>query len=811
MENFMGKNYEEKEINLTDLINIFLRRRKFFLLISISIFLLIIIYQFSKPYTPIYLATFDIGISEKKPFETFFSTSLQEPVTQIGTVTQRVISTLLSTELAEKIVDTLSLYAYIKNGNKELKIHTKILYEFKEPIGPLKIKIDKEKIEVFDKKGRKIKDGLLEEYINIGPLEFKIIPPQKEIKKLNFEIIFYPKKKVAFSLRNSLSIKVLEADKIEKETGFGGVPFSGEGASKKIVTAKTIFPGLNLIGILRINVYWSNPDDVFKIAQILSQEIIKEDIREKSIQFIQSRKFIESQLSFYKEKLNELEQKIKNFKENKKIVNLDASTQAIISQLTQIESRKNQLEIEEKILKEFGEYLTRGDKKDTIFNFAVTLIQDPSFQNLYFELLKINAELKGLLKEYSSYHPRILEAKAKLNGLKEQLKEEINKRISSIKTEIQSVEEQISTLYKKLEKIPYDEIQLAELERDKETAEKLYTFFAEKYEETRVKEAGVTSDLKIVNPPIVSLKPVNAKKPLLIILIALIISVLIGVAGVFTLEYFDNTIKDTETLKLKTGLPVFGLIPLLNKEKKGIKDYLKGKKLERELKILTDSQDMESFRKLFINLEFAHPEKKYKMIYITSPGPEEGKTFIALNLSFILSQIGKKVITIDTDFRKKKWHLTDIIKVEKEEGFFEVLRGNVSLKEAIKEIKKEDENIKALIHALPVGKIPPDPFVFLHSQKMKEILEELKKDYDYIIIDGVPVLLFADAGYLAVHTDGVIIVVKYGKTKFKEIEDARDALLSSGAKIIGAVINGVPKERGHYYYYYKYYSKYYKK
>jgi capsular exopolysaccharide synthesis family protein len=796
MENFMGKNYEEKEINLTDLINIFLRRRKFFLLISISIFLLIIIYQFSKPYTPIYLATFDIGISEKKPFETFFSTSLQEPVTQIGTVTQRVISTLLSTELAEKIVDTLSLYAYIKNGNKELKIHTKILYEFKEPIGPLKIKIDKEKIEVFDKKGRKIKDGLLEEYINIGPLVFKIIPPQKEIKKLNFEIIFYPKKKVAFSLRNSLSIKVLEADKIEKETGFGGVPFSGEGASKKIVTAKTIFPGLNLIGILRINVYWSNPDDVFKIAQILSQEIIKEDIREKSIQFIQSRKFIESQLSFYKEKLNELEQKIKNFKENKKIVNLNASTQAIISQLTQIESRKNQLEIEEKILKEFGEYLTREDKKDTIFNFAVTLIQDPSFQNLYSELLKIEAELKGLLKEYSSYHPRILEAKAKLNGLKDQLKEEINKRISSIKTEIQSVEEQISTLYKKLEKIPYDEIQLAELERDKETAEKLYTFFAEKYEETRVKEAGVTSDLKIVNPPIVSSKPVNAKKPLLIILIALIISVLIGVAGVFTLEYFDNTIKDTETLKLKTGLPVFGLIPLLNK---------------KELKISTDSQDMEPFKKLFINLEFAHPEKKYKMIYITSPGPQEGKTFITLNLSFILSQIGKKVITIDTDFRKKKGYLTDITKLEKEEGLFEVLKGNVSLKEAIIEIKKEDENIKASIFALPVGKIPPDPLVFLQSQKIKEILEELKKDYDYIIIDGVPVLLFAEAPYLAVHTDGVIIVVKYGKTNFKEIEDARDVLLSSGAKIIGAVINGVPKERGHYYYYYKYYSKYYKK
>jgi len=811
MENFK-QSYEEKEINLRDLINIFFRRRKIFLLFSISIFLSIIIYQFLKPHTPIYLATFDIGISEKKPVETFFSITSQEPVTQIGTVTQRVISTLLSTELAEKIVDTLSLYAYIKNGNKDFKIYTKIFHEFNEPIGPLKIKINEKNVEVFEKNGKKIKEGLLEEYINIGPLEFKIVPLQKERKKFNFKIIFYPKKKVAFSLRNSLSIKVLEADKIEKEGSFGGVPFSGEGASKKLVTAKTIFPGLNLIGILRVNVYWSNPQDVFKIAQILCEEIIKEDIREKSIQFIQSRKFIENQLSFYKEKLTELEQKIKNFKENKKIVNLGARAQAIISQATHLETRKNQLEIEEKILKELGEYLTKEGQKDTIFNFAVTLVSDPVLQNLYSQLLQVEAEIKGFLKEYSSYHPKILEAKAKLNGLKEQVREEINKRISSIKTEIQSVESQISTLYKKLEKIPHDEIQLAELERDKETAEKLYTFFAEKYEETRVKEAGVTSDLKIVNPPIVFPNPVNAKKPFLIILIALIISGLIGLAAVFIVEYLDNTVKDVETLKLKTGLPIFGLIPLLDKEKKNIKDYLKRKKSERELKISIDSEDLESFRKLFINLEFAHPEKKYKMIYITSPGPEEGKTFITLNLSFILSKVGKKVIAIDTDFRKKKWHLTDITKLEKEEGLFEVLKGEILLKEAIIEIKKEEDDIKASIYALPVGKIPPDPFVFLQSDKMKEILEILKKDYDYVIIDGVPVLLFADAPYLAASSDGVIIVVKYGKTTFKEIEDAKDILLSCGANVIGAVVNGVLKERGHYYYYYKYYySKYYKK
>ncbi len=208
-----------------------------------------------------------------------------------------------------------------------------------------------------------------------------------DIKGEILTITFYPRKKVALVLRNSLSIKVLEADRIEKEVGLGGVPFSGEEASKKLVTAKIIFPGLNLIGILRVNIYWSDPDDALKIARVLTNQIIKEDIREKSIQFIQSKEFIESQLTYYQERLTEFGEKIKNFKEAKKIADLRASTQSLISQVSQLESRKNQLEIEEKILEDLGEYLVEGNIKDNNLNFAVALVSDPVLQDFYSQLL----------------------------------------------------------------------------------------------------------------------------------------------------------------------------------------------------------------------------------------------------------------------------------------------------------------------------------------------------------------------------------------------------------------------------------------
>ncbi len=405
------------------------------------------------------------------------------------------------------------------------------------------------------------------------------------------------------------------------------------------------------------------------------------------------------------------------------------------------------------------------------------------------------------------------------------MKEEITKRMSSIKTEIQSVKNQIALLQVRLKDVPQDEVELARLERDKETAEKLYTFFAEKLEEIRVKEAGVTSDLKIINPPIISPKPVNAKKPLLILLLSFIISLLVGGFAVFIAEYIDNTVKAPDLVKARTGLPVFASIPLADREKRKITDLIRREKLSEELKIFSQdssSGEFEAFRKLSINLEFAHPEKKYKVIYVTSLGPEEGKTFVALNLSAVLSQVGKKIIVVDTDFRKKKGHLTDITKLKKEEGLFDVLKGEIDLKEAVITLTPTKNANNAInpenptnsinaINALPVGNIPPNPFIFLQSEKMKELIHTLKKEYDYIIIDGVPVLFFADAAYLALYADGVLITARYGKTNFKELEDARDILLASRAEIIGVVMNAVPKKRGSYYYYYhyKYYSKYY--
>ncbi|MDH4210753.1 MAG: AAA family ATPase [candidate division WOR-3 bacterium] len=850
----------DESIDVRELVNVFLRRRNLFVYIAVPVFLGILIAQLARPFKPIYRATFDVGVTEEGPVDGVFSPGLSEtPSTQITAGIQGAISSLLSISLAEKVTDTLGLYAYAKNGNSDIKVEARIKEDFERPVGPLKLKIEDGMFSIMLSDGTS-KEAVLGQYVNLGKFELKVTKLLPVDEKRTYEVTIYPRERIALALRNSLAIEVLVADKVEQEIGTEAVPFSGEGAPKKLLKAKTIFPGMDFIGILRIDVHWSNPEDALRIAKALSEQIILQDKSEKSQSFTQSRLFIDSLMVDYQNRLKESEEQIRSFKEEKNIIDLSASTQSLINQVSTLESKKNQLQIEQKILKELGDYLAKSAVSMETPNLASVLVSSDVLQKFYGQLLDAEAELKSVLKEYSSNHPKVMEIRAKLSGLKEQMQVEIGKRIPSIKTEIQSVENQIDGLQAKLQTVPVDEISLARLERDRQIADEQYSFYREKLEETKVQEAGVTSDLKIVNPPMVSNAPVNSRRRILTLFTAIIISIMAGGFAVFVAEYIDNTVKDPDILTEKTGLALFGTIPAIVLDAKeetkhvespplaflkkaystimGTSAALEGSDL-RMLDQDVSTPEFEAFRKLAMNLEFAHPEKKYGAIYVTSPGPEEGKTFTALNLGIVYARTGKKVLLVDTDFRKKTGHLSDVTRSKQEKGLFDVLRGEAVLDEIILPFNNSNnaesaekpvgtetnsdsdfwtsiysriEPQESSIRVLPIGTLPVNPFIFLESAKMKNMIDELRMRYDFVIIDGVPVMLFADAAYLANYTDGVLLTTRYGRTDMKDLAHARDILLTAKVHIIGLVVNGIPKTRGSYYYqyYHKYYDKYYK-
>ncbi len=203
----------------------------------------------------------------------------------------------------------------------------------------------------------------------------------------------------------------------------------------------------------------------------------------------------------------------------------------------------------------------------------------------------------------------------------------------------------------------------------------------------------------------------------------------------------------------------------------------------------------EAYRTLRTNLQFSKSQGKLKTIMFTSAGPGEGKSTTVANTAVALAQSGKKVILMDCDLRKPVQHK---IFGKKNRGLTNILVEEVKIEEFLQ--KTEIENLRILTG----GPIPPNPSELLGSSKMQEILDYLKSQADYLIIDVPPVVAVTDACVLAAKVDGIALVVNFGAIRPEMAQKAKNLLLKANGHVLGVIINRVEIEEEDSYYYYYY-------
>ncbi|AYE33871.1 CpsD/CapB family tyrosine-protein kinase [Clostridium septicum] len=200
----------------------------------------------------------------------------------------------------------------------------------------------------------------------------------------------------------------------------------------------------------------------------------------------------------------------------------------------------------------------------------------------------------------------------------------------------------------------------------------------------------------------------------------------------------------------------------------------------------------ESYRTLRTNIQYSSFDEECKSIVITSSEPGEGKSTTAANLALSLAQGEKKVILIDCDLRKPSIHKK--FKISNLTGLSDVLIGQ---KKLIQVLKRHGDNLLLLTS----GKIPPNPSEMLGSKAMKNLLKELRENFDYIIIDTPPVQAVTDSQVLSTEADGTLLVIKAEKTKRDSVHNSINLLRKVNANIIGTVLNGVNNNSENYHYY----------
>jgi succinoglycan biosynthesis transport protein ExoP len=275
----------------------------------------------------------------------------------------------------------------------------------------------------------------------------------------------------------------------------------------------------------------------------------------------------------------------------------------------------------------------------------------------------------------------------------------------------------------------------------------------------------------------------------------------LGAALIFLLEMLDYTFKKPEEVERQLGLNVIGVVPKFEGGKRGKAEKKDQKKIELDyLKNLITKNDpkapaSEAFRELRTNLHYISVDKELKTLVVTSPSLGDGKTVTAVNMAVTLAKSGSKVLIIDADLRKPKVH--HYFGIKNAEGLTNMLTEDIDSKN----INTASIDGISNLSILPSGPIPPNPAEILSSNKMRQMLENLKSEYDIIIVDTPPVGQVTDAAILAGITDGALLVFASAQTRIDMAKRAKKALDSVNTNIVGTVLTKMDIGRTSYYNY----------
>jgi capsular exopolysaccharide synthesis family protein len=304
-------------------------------------------------------------------------------------------------------------------------------------------------------------------------------------------------------------------------------------------------------------------------------------------------------------------------------------------------------------------------------------------------------------------------------------------------------------------------------------------------ERMRISSALSRPNIQIVQMPTIPFDPTEPRT-VLYSAAALIFSLFVGVGLSIAMELMDTRIRTPAEVVRQVGVPLLGSVPDLGEDER--------LPLDTNVALVSyrspESLLAEAFRQFRTNLRFAS-DQPVKSILVTSPSPGDGKSAVAANLAIAMARSGNKVLLVEANFRRPA--LARLFDVPDALGLSNVLVGMNTASEAIQATAVE--NLDLIVG----GATPPSPADLLGSAAMRRFLEEQKKNYDHVIVDGAPILVVADSRLLAEIIDGVILVLRANENTRGLAQRGTHMILSLKAKLLGAVLNGVRATKGGYF------------
>lgn len=528
-------------------------------------------------------------------------------------------------------------------------------------------------------------------------------------------------------------------------------------------------------------------------------------------------KVSQQSIDFIARQMPPLQQKVDNLQQELQILRIkynfnnepELRNRSLSDQLDSLANRR--LEVQVQLVESRHQYENYKKRSLTGDNRWIIDIRPKSYENLIGKVNEIESQLALSSTQFYENSLPIQSLRDKQQSLSALIKREADSVLFQMKSQLEQLEARDRVLANsqnllkaKITQIPqaqrrYDDIQL-KLEIAKNTLK----LFLEKQKTLQLDAGQIDGSWQIISKPqLVTdengyLAPVAQKPTRRHLMIAIVISSLLGIAIGFLVEVLNTVFHTPEEIKSATKRPLLGVIPIAKamqiKSRRGesvppkftsVSSTTNSASLKRIIvSSYKDFSLIEAFHYLYTNIQLLNAEHPITSLTITSTIKGEGKSTVAVYLAKTASAVGKRVLLVDANMRFPQLHT--YLGLSNKKGLSNTLSSDLSLNEVIQRLPDDDN-----LFVLTAGTIPPDPITLLSSQKMHYLMEQFLALFDLVIYDTPPLTRLADGHLLASQTEGTVLIVKIEKTDRGMVRKALDQLNVVDFKVLGVVANGV--------------------
>jgi succinoglycan biosynthesis transport protein ExoP len=635
----------------------------------------------------------------------------------------------------------------------------------------------------------------------------------------------------------SLAQRVAQALNLAKHPAFKSIREKNPNKSDAEIEtdlANLVMAGLEVNPVKNsylVEVAFQSPDKSLtqQVVNAVADQYMYLSIDRRNESFVLVRKWLDKQLQAMAGKVQEAQQKLYKFGQKTDIYTMEDKDNVVVQKFIDLSGLLTKAQAEK--MAKNAQYQQIKDKGPN----SPLIVNHPLVASLRQQLVAQLAKVSALQKVFRSNHPDMQAERANLAELQTRIQGEVKRLQESVKADYEAANRTEKLLSDSFSDQKGEMVKLQDnltdfqiLKRDAQTNEQLYQALLSRVKEASIAGTMVPANVAAIDQarlPNAPFKPKIQRDLSLAALLALIL----GIGLALLREHMDDSIKSMEDLERACNLPSLGVLPLLGSDngrlslsrqdkfdtsqlwrylpwprRSGQSDAVVADDIDLMVYKQPKSQLSEAIGHIYSSIMLSASGRPPRVIMITSPNPSDGKTMIVTNLALSYALNGRKVVVIDCDMRKPRVHR--IFKTEPQPGLSNYLAGSATLEEILRDVDIPNLTV------LPGGSKPPSPVTLLNSDVFKELLLQLRQQFDHIVIDTPPVLGFADARIISTMVDGLLLVTKYQRTQKSAGRMACQLL--QHAPILGVVLNSIGAYGhgyGTYYYYtqYKYYSKYY--